>query len=44
MEKISTLAKSGNAILKELKLTIGLDLGDRISHYGILDEAMRRVR
>jgi len=29
MKKISTLAKSGNEILKELKMTIGLDLGDR---------------
>jgi len=39
MKKISTLAKSGNEILKEPKLTIGLDLGDRTSHYCILDEA-----
>jgi transposase len=39
MKKISTLAKSGNEILKEPKLTIGLDLGDRASHYCILDEA-----
>jgi hypothetical protein len=34
-----TVAKSGNEILKEPKLTIGLDLGDRSSHYCILDEA-----
>jgi hypothetical protein len=34
-----SVAKSGNEILKEPKLTIGLDLGDRSSHYCILDEA-----
>jgi hypothetical protein len=34
-----TVAKSGNEILKEPKLTIGLDLEDRSSHYCILDEA-----
>jgi hypothetical protein len=39
MRKISTVAKSGNEILKEPKLTIGLDLGDRTNHYCILDEA-----
>jgi transposase len=39
VKKTSTLAKSVNGILKELKLTIGLDLGDRTSHYCILDEA-----
>jgi hypothetical protein len=40
VKKISTLARSGNEIiLKEAKLTIGLDLGDRGSHYCILDEA-----
>jgi hypothetical protein len=39
MRKISTVAKSDNEILKEPKLTIGLDLGDRTSHYRILDEA-----
>ena len=39
MKKISTVAKSGNKIFKEPKLTIGLDLGDRTSHYCILDEA-----
>ena len=38
MKKISTLAKSGNEIFKEPKLTIGLDLGDRTSRYCILDE------
>jgi predicted NBD/HSP70 family sugar kinase len=35
VKKISTVAKSG----KEPKLTIGLDLGDRTSHYCIFDEA-----
>jgi hypothetical protein len=39
VKKISTVAKSGNKIFKEPKLTIGLDLGDRTSHYCILDEA-----
>jgi len=39
MKKISTVAKRGNEISKEPKLTIGLDLGDRSSHYCILDEA-----
>ena len=39
MKKISTMAKRGNEIFKEPKLTIGLDLGDRTSHYCILDEA-----
>src|SRR6266850_4451030 len=39
VKKISTMAKRGNEIFKEPKLTIGLDLGDRTSHYCILDEA-----
>jgi len=39
MKKISTGAKRGNEISKEPKLTICLDLGDRSSHYCILDEA-----
>jgi hypothetical protein len=39
VKKISTVAKRGNEIFKEPKLTIGLDLGDRTSHYCILDEA-----
>jgi len=39
VKKISTAAMGGNEIFKELKLTIGLDLGDRTSHYCILDEA-----
>ena len=39
MKKISTVAMRGNEIFKEPKLTIGLDLGDRASHYCILDEA-----
>ena len=39
MKKISTVTKRGNEIFKEPKLTIGLDLGDRSSHYCILDEA-----
>jgi transposase len=39
MQKISTLPRSGSRILKERKLTIGLDLGDRSSWYCVLDEA-----
>jgi transposase len=39
MKKISTVATNRNKIFKQPKLTIGLDLGDRISHYCILDEA-----
>ena len=39
MKKISTVAMRGNEIFRELKLTVGLDLGDRASHYCILDEA-----
>ncbi len=38
-KKISTLAKSENEILREPKLTSGLDLGDRTSYYCTLDEA-----
>ena len=39
MKKISTVAIEGIQIFKENQLTIGLDLGDRTSHYCILDEA-----
>src|SRR5437899_5931789 len=39
VKKISTVATNRNKIFKEPKLTIGLDLGDRASHYCILDEA-----
>ena len=39
MKKVSTVATNTNEIFKEPKLTIGLDLGDRSSHYCILDEA-----
>ncbi len=39
MKKLSTVAIRGNEISKEPKLTIGLDLGDRTSHYCILVEA-----
>src|ERR1700730_13521009 len=38
MKKISTVAKRGNEIFEEPKLTIGLARGDRTSHYCILDE------
>jgi transposase len=39
MKKISTVAMEGIQICKENQLTIGLDLGDLISHYCIIDEA-----
>src|SRR5216683_5889704 len=39
MKKISTMQVFSNEILKEQKLTIGVDLGDRWSFYCILDEA-----
>ena len=41
MKKISTVQVFGNEILKEQKLTIGVDLGDRWSFYCVLDEAGR---
>src|ERR1700722_16410978 len=37
MKKISTVQKYGKEILKEQKLTIGVDLGDRWSFYCVLD-------
>ena len=39
MKKISTVQTFKSEILKEQKLTIGLDLGDRWSFYCVLDEA-----
>ena len=36
---VRLLAKNRNEIFKQPKLTINLDLGDRFSHYFILDEA-----
>jgi transposase len=39
MKKISTVQVFGNEILKEQKLTIGVDLGDRWSFYCVLEEA-----
>jgi len=39
MKKNSTVAVGQKQIFKQAKLTIGLDLGDRTSHYCILDEA-----
>jgi transposase len=39
MKKISTVAIERIQIFKEQQLTIGLDLGDRTSHYCILNEA-----
>ena len=37
MKKIITVAKNGNEVFKQPQLTIGVDLGDRISHYCVLD-------
>src|ERR1700683_3158230 len=39
MKKISTVQTFSNEILKEQKLTVGLDLGDRWSFYCVMDEA-----
>src|ERR1700732_2962164 len=39
MKKISTVQTFKSEIFKDQKLTIGLDLGDRWSFYGVLDEA-----
>ena len=39
MKKISTVQAYGKGILKEQKLTIGVDLGDRWSFYCVLEEA-----
>src|ERR1700739_1712822 len=39
MKKISTVAIERIQIFKESQVTIGLDLGDRTSHYCILNEA-----
>ena len=39
MKKISTVAMHRIQIFKENQLTIGLDLGDRTSHYCVLNEA-----
>src|SRR6202022_1144456 len=38
VKKIITVAKNRNEIFKQQQLTIGVDLGDRISRYCILDE------
>ena len=39
MNKISTVAIEKIQIFKGKQLTIGLDLGDRTSHYCVLNEA-----
>src|ERR1700730_18531536 len=39
VKNISTVATNRNEIFKDHKLTIRLDLGDRSSHFCILDEA-----
>jgi hypothetical protein len=37
MKKTGILATNRNEVFNEPKLTIGLNWGDRSSHYGILD-------
>jgi hypothetical protein len=39
VNKSSTVTMSGNQILKQKKLTIGMDLGDRSTRYCVLGEA-----
>jgi len=39
MKKTSTVRVNGSMIFKGHKLTIAVDLGDRSSHYCVLDEA-----
>ena len=41
MKKVSTAATKQSRNFSEQKLTIGLDLGDRSSHYCVLDEKGR---
>src|SRR5271156_1975782 len=43
MKKISTMQACSNEILREQKLTIGLDLGDRWSFHCVLDEASKII-
>ena len=38
MQKISTVRRDGNRILKKKQFTVGLDLGDRSSSYCVLNE------
>ena len=44
MKKISTVTTDTVEIFKDQKLTIGLDLGDRFSHYCILNGAGEVIR
>jgi transposase len=43
MKKVSTTARKQSKNFSQQKLTIGLDLGDRSSHYCVLDESGRIV-
>ena len=43
MKKVSTAARKQSKNFSQQKLTIGLDLGDRSSHYCVLDESGRIV-
>jgi transposase len=38
VKKTTTVTKNRNEIFKQQQLTIGVDVGDHISHYCILDE------
>jgi len=45
MKKVSTMAAHESSNVSEQKLTIGLDLGDRMSCYCVLDgESRKKVR
>jgi hypothetical protein len=44
MKKISTVTTERIQIFKEKQVTIGLDLGDRTSHYWVLNEAGDNIR
>ena len=44
MKKISTVVTDRMEIFKDDKLTIGLDLGDRFSHYCVLNGAGEVIR
>ncbi len=44
MKKLSTVGGSGSKIFNEHNLTIGLDLGDRLSYYCVLDEAGKVIQ
>ena len=44
MKKLSTVRGRESKIFNEHNLTIGLDLGDRLSYYCVLDEAGKVIQ